>query len=133
MPLIVFYQADLFFYNADYETPLEFPFAAVLMGVLGFYAFRWLNNGRSLAKVTQVAGYGMSVLVITARCFSLRNWLTPFPLPLRGDEQELHLNMELVNIVGEGLQPDVIRGNYLYGIADQRLTVFDISDPMRSS
>lgn len=129
LPLIVFYQTDLFFYNADYETPLEFPFAAVLMSILGFYIFRWLNNGRSLAKVTQVVGYGMSALVIAVGCFSLWDWLTPFSLPLRGNEPEPPLNMELVNIVGEGFQPEVIRGNYLYGIADQRLAVFDISDP----
>ena len=129
LPLIIFYQTDLFFYNADYETPPEFPLLAVLMGVLGFYVFRWLNNGRALAKVTQVAGYGLSVLVIAAGCFSLWNWLTPFPLPLRGNESELPLNMELVNIVGEGFQPEVIRGNYLYGISNHRLVVFDISDP----
>lgn len=133
LPLIIFYQTDLFFYNADYETPLEFPLLAVLMGILGFYVFHWLNNGRALAKTAQVTGYGMSVLMIAAGCFSIWNWLTPFPLPLRGNEPEPLLNMELVNIVGEGFQPEVIRGNYLYGISNHRLVVFDISDPVSIS
>lgn len=99
------------------------------MSVLGFYVIRWLNNSRALAKVTQVAGYSISVLVIAAGCFSLWNWLTPFPLPLRGNELEPPLNIELVNIVGEGFQPEVIRSNYVYGISNYRLVVFDISDP----
>jgi hypothetical protein len=129
VPLIVFYRSKQFIYNADYETPPFFPFLAIIVGIIGFYVIGWLKTEFIYWRVLRITGYVVSISVLIAGIYALWNWLTPFRLPIQNLEPDQVLNMELVNIVGDGFNPEVIQGNYVYGISDKRLAVFDISDP----
>ena len=141
--LIYFYQFD-FFYNADYEMYVQYPFLAAVGGVIGFYMFGWLVQESSYWKVIRIIGYGVSVLVISAEVYVLWDWLTPFSLPIQNLRPNQALNMELVNIVGDGSGDDVGTsfqlwdldgGIHMMGIKgvvttdESSLYIMDFSDP----
>ncbi len=128
LPFVVFYRTDLFFYNADYEIFPLVPFLAIAIGIMGFYVSDKFMRGDSYKKIINTIGYSVSTLVLVSGVYVLWDWFTPFRLPIQNLKPNQALNMELVNIVGDGFNPEVIRENYVYGIANNRLAVFDISD-----
>lgn len=129
LPLIIFYFSPLYFYNADYETPPEFPFLATIIGVVCFYILGKLRIKLSYLKAIKTMGYSGSILALLVGLYAFWNWYFPVSLPIKDLEPNESLNMKLENIAGDGFIPDVIRGNYVYGDSDQRLMVLDISSP----
>ncbi len=134
-PLLIFYFVDdFFFYSADYETPLLFPILATCAGMAGFHLVSWLLKELPPAwKITTGVGYGLSILTIACAGYAYWDWLTPFSLPTAYLEPGESLNVELVNIIGEGFSIDAVSGHYLYGVSNQRLVIMDISDPDQST
>lgn len=129
VPLVIFYFSPLFFYNADYETPPEFPFLATIMGVACFYSLGRLKTKFASLKNAKVISYGSSILVLLVGLYALWDWYSPVSLPIKYLERYDSLNMKLEDIIGDGFWIEVVRGNYVYGNSDHRLMVLDISNP----
>src|SRR5690349_14064551 len=83
LPLVIFYFSPLFIYNADYETPPEFPILATVAGVICFYSLGKLTTQLRSLKTVKVVSYGSSILVLLVGMYALWDWYFPLSLPIQ--------------------------------------------------